>query len=89
MRAVITVIGCDRVGIIAAVTTELAADNINILNISQALMDNLFTMIMLVDMSGCGASFADVSDRLRLCGEKLGVEIRIQKEEIFDSMHRI
>ena len=89
MRAVITVIGCDRVGIIAAVTAELAAVNINILNISQALMDNLFTMIMLVDMGSSNASFADVSDKLKACGDKLGVEIRIQKEEIFDSMHRI
>ncbi len=89
MRAVITVIGCDKVGIIAAVTAELAADNINILNISQALMDELFTMIMLVDMSNSTVPFTEVSDRLKACGDRLGVEIRIQKEEIFDSMHRI
>lgn len=89
MRAVITVIGCDKIGIIAGVTAELANDNINILNISQALMDNLFTMIMMVDMSECRQPFAEVSDRLKACGQQMGVEIRIQKEEIFDSMHRI
>lgn len=89
MRAVITVIGCDKIGIIAGVTAELANDNINILNISQALMDNLFTMIMMIDMSECSQPFAEVSDRLKSCGQQMGVEIRIQKEEIFDSMHRI
>lgn len=89
MRAVITVIGCDKIGIIAAVTAELAANNINILNISQALMNDLFTMIMMVDMSSCTTPFAEVSDSLKACGQGLGVEIRIQKEEIFDSMHRI
>ena len=89
MRAVITVIGCDRVGIIAGVTAELAADNINIINISQALMNDLFTMIMMVDMSGCTRPFAEVSDGLKARGLEMGVEIRIQKEEIFNSMHRI
>lgn len=89
MKAVITVLGCDRVGIIAAVTGILAQDEVNILDITQTIMQNIFTMIMLVDLSGMKTEYAALLEQLNKKGEELGVEIRLQREEIFTSMHRI
>ncbi len=89
MKAVITVIGRDKVGIIAAVSKVLADDGINILDISQTIMQNVFTMIMLVDISGASDNFSDMAKRLEQVGEGLGLSIRIQREDIFNSMHRI
>lgn len=89
MRAVVTVIGKDRVGIIAGVSTVLADCNINILDISQTTMQGLFTMIMLVDISQIALNFADISDKLDEKAQELGLSIRIQHEDIFNSMHRI
>jgi len=89
MRAIITVIGCDKVGIIANVSAVLAKNNINILDISQTIMQDIFTMIMLVDISGLKTSFAELSDKLEEKGKEMGLSIRIQHEDIFNSMHRI
>ena len=89
MRAVITVLGCDRVGIIAAVTAVLAESNTNILDISQTIVSDLFTMIMIVDLSASAIDFQTLHGRLTLKGQELGMEIRLQREEIFRSMHRI
>ncbi len=89
MKAVITVLGCDRVGIIATITRVLADTNVNILDISQTIMQNIFTMIMLVDLSKMNVEFSALSDMLNKKGEELGVEVRLQREEIFTSMHRI
>ncbi len=89
MRAIVTVIGKDQVGIIANVCSLLAADGVNILDISQTILQNLFTMVMLVDLSGCGRPFNDVAKLLREDGEKHGLAIRIQREDIFEAMHRI
>lgn len=89
MRAVITVIGKDRVGIIAGVSTILADCNINILDISQTTMQDMFTMIMLVDISKACVDFSVLSGQLDQKGKDLGLSIRIQHEEIFNSMHRI
>jgi len=89
MRAVISVIGTDKVGIIANVSTILAERNVNILDISQTIMQDLFTMIMLVDISGLKTSFAELSDKLEEKGKEMGLSIRIQHEDIFNSMHRI
>lgn len=89
MKAVITVIGKDRVGIIYSVTQILAKSKINILDISQTIMQDIFTMIMLVDISKNEVSFAEISDKLENLGEELGLSIRIQHEDIFNSMHRI
>jgi len=89
MKAVITVIGCDRIGIIASITGILAEADVNILDISQTIMQNIFSMIMLVDISKMKCEFADLSDRLTEAGKDLGVDVRLQKEEIFTSMHRI
>ena len=89
MRAVITVIGNDRVGIIAAVSIVLAEFNVNILDINQTTMQGLFTMIMMVDISKTNASFEKLSEALDAKGSEMGLKIRIQHEDIFKSMHRI
>ncbi len=89
MKAIITVIGKDTTGIIAAICTLLAEKKINILDISQTVMDGFFTMTMLVDLKDSTAAFAQVSDELDLKGKEMGLSIRIQREDIFDLMHRI
>ena len=88
-KIVVTVIGADRVGIVAGVTKELAKENINILDISQTIVQGYFNMMMIVDTNGCSKQFGDVADELAALGEEIGVVIKCQKEEIFDSMHRI
>jgi len=89
MRAVITVIGYDRVGLISGISTVLAESNVNILDISQTTMQDFFTMMMLADLDGLNIDFSELKDRLEKKGKELGVDVRIQREEIFKSMHRI
>jgi len=89
MKAVITVIGCDKVGIIAKVATHLAENNVNILDISQTTMQNIFTMIMLADISENKVKFTQLVDSLDELGKQMGVTIRAQHEDIFNSMHKI
>ena len=89
MRAIITVVGKDKKGIIAGVSTELCANEINILDINQTIMSEFFTMIMLVDLSGMPVSIDQIKEKLDVLGERLGVSIRMQREDIFNSMHRI
>ena len=89
MKAIITVVGHDKVGIIFKVSEILAKNNINILDISQTIMQNMFTMIMLVDVSGANISFDKISEILDGLGCELGLSIKIQHENIFNSMHRI
>lgn len=89
MKAIVTVMGVDKKGIIAGVSTLLSDFNINILDINQTIMQNIFTMVMLVDIKESTADFKEVSSALSELGEKLGVEIRIQHEDIFNSMHKI
>ncbi len=89
MRAIITVLGKDRIGIIHGVSSVLAENSVNILDISQTIMQELFTMIMLVDLSACTLQFADLASELDSKGKELGLEIRIQHENIFNSMHRV
>ncbi|NLM27475.1 MAG: ACT domain-containing protein [Clostridiaceae bacterium] len=89
MRAVITVIGYDRVGLIAGISAVLAESNVNILDISQTTMQGFFTMMMLVDLDGLNTDFSELKKRLENKGKELGVDVRIQREEIFKSMHRI
>lgn len=89
MRAVITVIGKDKVGIIAKVSNTLFHANVNILDISQTIMQELFTMVMLVDVDKANLEFDKLADELERLGDTLGVSIRIQHEDIFNSMHRI
>jgi len=89
MRAFVTVVGKDKVGIIAAICILLAEKNVNILDISQTILQDSFTMIMLVDASECTVPFTDLSDSLSALGQKMDLHIRIQREEIFNAMHKI
>ena len=89
MKAIVTVIGKDRVGITAAVCSLLAKYNINILDITQTVLQEFFTMVMLVDTAVCEKSVGDMADILAQAGKEQGLSIRIQREDIFNAMHRI
>ena len=89
MKAIVTVIGKDTVGIIAAVCVLLAEHNVNVLDISQTVMQDYFTMIMMVDLTDSTASFADLAASLEQSGKERGLSIRIQREDIFKAMHEI
>lgn len=89
MKAVITVVGKDRTGIIAKVSNYLAEQGVNILDISQTIMQDLFTMIMLVDTQECGIGIEALSAGLDKIGEEMSLTIHIQHEGLFASMHRI
>lgn len=88
-KAIITVVGKDTVGIIAGVCTYLAEERINILDISQTIVQGYFNMMMVVDITHIAKSFGQVVEELDALGVQIGVSIKCQKEEIFDSMHRI
>ncbi len=88
-KAVITVVGKDSVGIIAAICTYLSDRGINILDISQTIVDGYFNMMMIVDVTDVDDHFADMSKEIIALGRELGMDIHCQKEEIFESMHRI
>jgi len=89
MKAIVTVVGMDRVGIIAEICTTLAALQINIVDISQTVMDHFFTMIMLVDTSASEKTLDEIRQALQQKETEMGVSIRIQREDIFQAMHRI
>ena len=90
MRAIVTVLGKDRTGIIATVSSALYARQVNILDISQTVLQSeFFTMVMLVDLSQMTGDFAGLKQAMQTCAEELGMEIQLQREEIFQSMHRI
>jgi len=88
-KTIITVVGKDTVGIIAKVCTYLADSQINILDISQTIVQEFFNMMMIVDMDHSTKPFETVSDELEKVGEEIGVRIKCQREEIFTKMHRI
>ena len=89
MRAIVTVVAKDAVGIIAYVGALLAEKNVNIMDISQTLMQEYFTMIMLVDASGSNTDFDELREFLRKKGEERNLVVRIQREDIFNAMHRV
>ncbi|MCR4923664.1 MAG: ACT domain-containing protein [Lachnospiraceae bacterium] len=88
-RIIITVVGMDTVGIIAKVCTYLASNRINILDISQTIVQGYFNMMMIVDINESVKAFEDTASELEQIGKEIGVVIRCQREEIFESMHRI
>ncbi|MBR3645466.1 MAG: ACT domain-containing protein [Lachnospiraceae bacterium] len=88
-KTIITVVGKDTVGIIAKVCTYLADNNVNILDISQTIVQDYFNMMMIVDANNAKESFNKLSDDLAQIGDEIGVSIKMQHEDIFDSMHRI
>ena len=87
MKAVVTVIGKDKAGIIAAVTGELAKLDVNVEDISQTIMQEYFVMLMLIESKNSGV--VEIGDKLSALGKKIGVDIRVQHEDIFNAMHRI
>lgn len=89
MKAILTVLGQDKVGIIAGISNELQELNINILDVNQTIMQGYFTMIMMLDLEKSEKSFEDIKNSLVLKGESLGVNVKIQREEIFNSMHTL
>ncbi len=88
-KTIITVVGKDTVGIIARVCTYLAENQINVLDISQTIVQGYFNMMMIVDMNAAVKPFMDCSKELAQLGEEIGVKIKCQREEIFQKMHRI
>ncbi len=89
MKAIVTVLGQDRVGIIAAVCTHLAENNVNILDISQTILHGSFTMVMAVELPEAGKSVSELAAGLETLGEKMGLSIRMQRQDIFDAMYSI
>ena len=89
MRAVITVVGKDMVGILAKVSTFCAEDNVNIVEVTQSILQDMFCMIMLADTSESKTAFTDFSDKLEKFGEENNLVIHAMHEDIFNSMHRI
>ena len=89
MKAIVTVVGKDRVGIIACVCTALAEFNVNVLDISQTVMQGYFTMMMATEVSQCNVPLGELVTRMDEIGRKMGLSIRVQREDIFEAMHRI
>ena len=88
-KCIVTVLGKDTVGIIAKVCTYLAENEINILDISQTIVQGYFNMLMIVDVTGLKKDFTVVCDEMEQLGQEIGVNIRCQREEIFEKMHRL
>ncbi|MBQ9700997.1 MAG: ACT domain-containing protein [Lachnospiraceae bacterium] len=88
-KTVITVVGKDTVGIIAKVCTYLAENNVNILDISQTIVQDYFNMMMIVDANNAEKKFGQLADEMAELGEQIGVQIKMQSEDIFNIMHRI
>lgn len=89
MKSVITVIGEDAVGIIARVSSFLAQNSINIIDIAQTTDDKQFLMVMVVDMKGATISFYEAAEKLKILGDDMGLRIQVRHKKVFDSMHRI
>ena len=89
MRIVLTIVGKDRVGIIAKVSNLLAEHGVNILNINQNILEGFFNMVLIADMSSADVSLKDLQEMAVQIGREIGVEIKVQHEDIFTAMHRI
>ena len=89
MKAIVTVVGKDTVGIIAAVCVQLASYNVNVLDIRQTVMQGFFTMMMAVDVSACTVPLAELAKVMDEKGKEMNLSIRVQREDIFEAMHRV
>lgn len=89
MKAVVTVVGKDQVGIIALVCNRLAEYNVNVLDISQTVMQGYFTMMMVVDVSQSNLPLAEIGQKMEEAGKEKNLSIRVQREDIFEAMHRV
>ena len=89
MRAVITVVGKDTVGVVAGVSRVCAELNINIQDVSQSIMQDMFCMIMLVDISACASEPAGIRARFDTLGQEMGMQVTVTRQEVFDAMHKV
>ena len=89
MRAIITVVGKDTVGILAAVSQICSKEHVNIMDVTQSIMQDMFVMIMMVDISSCAVPFSTLQDELEAAGSEMNLKIHVMHEDIFNSMHRI
>ncbi len=89
MRAVITVLGKDMVGILAKVSAECAKANANVTDVTQSILQDLFAMIMMVDISNLNCKLGDFSDSMKIIADEMGLSIHVMHESVFDSMHKI
>lgn len=89
MRAVVTVIGKDMVGILAKVSTQCAASNANVIEVTQSIMQDLFAMVMIVDVSKLSLEFTEFAMGIGRIGDELGLSVHVMHEDIFNAMHRI
>lgn len=89
MKAVLTVVGKDAVGILAKVSTECAKYNVNILDVSQSILQDMFCMIMIGDVDKLSVPFGDFSDAMAKMGDEIGMSVHVMHEDLFNSMHRI
>ena len=89
MKAIVTVVGKDQVGIIAAVCTKLAEYNVNILDISQTVLQGYFTMMMVLDVAECNVALGQLCADMDEMGKTRGLSIRVQREDIFEAMHKV
>lgn len=89
MKAVVSVTGKDTVGILAKISTVCAECGANVMNVTQTIMQDLFVMTMLIDISKCEEAFGELSDKLKGAGEEMGLQVHVMHEDIFNSMHRI
>lgn len=89
MNAVITVLGKDNVGILAKVSNECATVGVNIIEVTQSVLQGMFAMIMFVDITACTVPFSELVDKLTEEGEKMGVKVHVMHEDIFNAMHKI
>lgn len=89
MRAVITVVGKDSVGILAKVSAKCAESNVNIIEVTQSVLEDMFCMIMVSDISAMNKSFGDFADDMEAMGKEMGMSVHVMHETIFNSMHRI
>ena len=89
MKAIVTVVGKDRVGIITAVCVKLAEYNVNVLDINQTVMQGYFTMMMAVDVAACKVPLAELVEIMEVTGKEMGLSIRVQREDIFEAMYRV
>ncbi len=89
MKAVVAVIGKDTVGILAKISAICAECNANVMDVTQTIMQDMFAMTMLIDISKCTAEYGDLADRLKKAGEEMNLQVHVMHEDIFNSMHRI
>ena len=88
MRAIITVVGKDTVGILAEVSQICSKEHVNIMDVTQSIMQDMFVMIMMVDISSCAVPFSTLQDELEAAGSEMNLKIHVMHEDIFNSMHR-